>query len=173
MLLAFSTIMLSACKKDKDNAIPSNLPRTDVPTQLQGSWMYGYFSMTEYWAQNPATYLGNGFEVAIAFKFFPNGTFEQYFTSSTVTAGVKTYHQSFSKGTVEVNVAASTFTTHCASSHYKRTQNGITVEDRDLAGSELNGATKYQFANTTDNGTKAVLLTLEGTSNPLKFLQKF
>lgn len=173
LLLAFSIIFLPGCKKDKDDNIPSNLPRTNVPTQLQGSWMYGNFSMTEYWSRDPSTYLGNGFEVAIAFKFFADGTYEQYFTSSSVTLGVKTYHQSFSKGTVEVNLANSSFVTHCSGAHYKRTQNGKTVEDRDLAKSELNGSTTYTFSNTTENGTKAMLLTLQGSANPLKFFQKF
>jgi hypothetical protein len=47
-------------------------------------WMYGNFSTTEYWSQNPSEYIGNGFTMAMAFKFAAGGTYEQYFTSSSV-----------------------------------------------------------------------------------------
>lgn len=173
MLVGVFMFSMTACKKDKIDGIPSDFPRTDVPTQLQGNWMYGNFSTTEYWSQNPSTYLGNGFEVAIAFKFFPNGTYEQYFTSSSVTLGVRTYHQSFSKGTVEVDQNNSTFITHCSKAHYKRTVNNKPVEDRDLSKFELSAPSTYKFNTITENGNNVLLLTLQGSLNPLKFLKKF
>lgn len=95
------SLLLSACEKDKKDSYGDG-PKTEVSASLQGVWMYGNFSMTEYWSQNPADYIGNAFELAIAFKFNANGTYEQYFTSRTVTTGISTYHQSFTRGTVEI-----------------------------------------------------------------------
>jgi hypothetical protein len=111
--ILLNLIFLSSCKKDSpspggSNDIPSNLPRTNVPAEAQGLFMYGNFSATEYWSQNPSDYLGNGLTMAMAFKFAPGGTYEQYFTSSSVLGGVVTYQQAVTKGTVEFNEADQT-----------------------------------------------------------------
>jgi hypothetical protein len=173
--------LLGACQKDKakkstiDNTIacPEN-PRTSVSANLQGNWMYGNFSMTEYWSTNPSTYLGNALQFAIAFKFNANGTYEQYFTSSSVSSGVTTYQQSVTKGTVVVDETNKTIKTYACSARYKRTRNGQTIEERDLAKSELTLLTNYTYTSGTEpNGTKAIYLVLGGTGNPLTFLQKF
>lgn len=175
LLLATS---LSSCEKDKeqkdDTVICTGNPRTDVSAHLQGSWMYGYFSMTEYWNQNPVEYIGNGFQYAIAFKFNANGTYEQYFTSSSVVGSTVTYQQSVTKGTVVIDEANGTIRTYACSAHYKRTRGGQTLEERDLAQSELTSTTEYSFTTGTEpNGTEAIYLQLQGTSSPLTFLQKF
>ncbi|MES2773226.1 MAG: hypothetical protein V4722_03530 [Bacteroidota bacterium] len=167
---------LCACKKDKTTTPDpyGNGPKTEVPASMQGNWMYGFFSMTEYWSKNPSEYIGNGFELAIAFKFNANGTYEQYFTSRTVTGGISTYHQSLSKGTVEINTSTKTIITHANTAHYKQTKNGQTMEDRDLADSEITKTTTYTFTEGTEpNGTKAIYLKMNGTGNALGFLQKF
>lgn len=166
--------LLTACKKDKtkDEDAYGDGPRTEVPATLQGKWMYGNFSLTEYWSTNPSTYLGPAVQYAFAFDFQPNGTYTQYFTSGTAGGGGTTYQQSVTKGTVEVN--GGTLVTHAASAHYKQTRNGQTVEERDLAKSELAKPTTYTYTTGTEpNGTKAVYLTMQGTSAPLTFLQKF
>ncbi len=130
--------------------------------------------MTEYWSQNPADYLGNAFELAIAFNFNANGTYAQYFTSRTTTGTLSTYHQSLSKGTVEIDEAAGTIITHANTAHYKRTENGKTKEDRDLGKSEMTVTTRYTYTVGTDNnGTKALYLKLNGTGDAITFLQKF
>lgn len=171
-----ATFFLGSCEKDKTSG-PEEYgdgPRTEVPHALDGNWMYGFFSMTEYWNQNPADYIGNAFEMAIAFKFNANGTFDQYFTSKTVTGGMVTYHQSLTKGTVVVNETDATITTYAKSAHYKQTKNGSTTEDRDLAENEITKITKYTYELVTENnGTRAMYLKLNGNGNALKFLQKF
>ncbi|MBS1752082.1 MAG: hypothetical protein JST63_19450 [Bacteroidetes bacterium] len=176
IILLVATVMLGSCEKDKtiDKDEYGDTPRSEVPRALGGNWMYGFFSMTEYWSQNPADYIGNAFEMAIAFKFNANGTFDQYFTSKTATGGVATYHQSLTKGTVVINDADATITTYAKSAHYKQTKNGITTEDRDLSENEITKITKYTYElNTESNGTKAIYLKLNGNGNALKFLQKF
>lgn len=173
LTLLASCVMMGACEKDKLTDENGNEPGTNIPASLQGSWMYGYFSMTEYWNQNPADYIGNAFEMAIAFRFNANGSYEQYFTSKTVVIGVATYHQSLTKGTLELNEAEKTFTTHAKSAHYKQTKNGITTEDRDLSDNEITKTTKYTYELKTEpNGTKAIYLKLNGTGNAIPFLQK-
>lgn len=167
--------LFAHCQKDKDSAGGyGDGPRTDIPSGLQGNWMYGNFSMTEYWSQNPGEYLGNAVQFAIAFKFNANGTFEQYFTSSAVSGTVVTYQQSLTKGTVEINEANHTITTHSNTAHYKRTQNGRTVEERDLKKSEMTVTSSYTYViGTEPNGTKAIYLKLNGNGEALAFLQKF
>src|SRR5688572_31340707 len=104
LLAAVTVLTTSACEKDEsDRDIPNDSPRTSVPAEIEGSWMYGNFSMTEYWSQDPYSYLGNALQFAIAFEFEANGTYTQYFTSSNVMGGVTTYQQSVTKGTVEVD----------------------------------------------------------------------
>src|SRR5215218_9039722 len=96
---------LTACEKDVKDEIPDNLPRTQVGTDLQALWMFGYFSTTEYWSTDPSTYLGNALEFAIAFQFNADGSYTHYFTSSSVQSGSKVYQQSVTKGTIEVDEA--------------------------------------------------------------------
>lgn len=135
--------------------------------------MYGNFSLTEYWSQNPEDYLGNALEFAIAFDFNSNGTYEQYFTSSSVSSGITTYQQSVTKGTVEVNEANGSIITHAYSAHYKRTRNGQSIEERDLSKSEMTVTNGYSYTIKDENGTKTIHLLLNGTTEPLIFQQKF
>jgi hypothetical protein len=174
MLVALSG-SLGACKKGKSNDTKDDgSPRTNTPVALQGSWMYGNFSMTEYWSQNPADYLGNAFELAIAFNFNADGTYEQYFTSGTVSGAGSTYHQSLTKGTSVVNEVDKTITTYAKSAHYKQTRNGVTIEQRDLREDEMTKVTKYGYELRTEvNGVKVVYLKLNGEGEPLVFQQRF
>ncbi len=174
MTLLASAVLMNAC--EKNNAANADMygngPRTNISGLLQGNWMYGSFSMTEYWNQNPADYIGNAFELAVAFKFNANGTYDHYFTSKTVSGGVVTYHQSLTKGTLEVNEADKTIITHAASAHYKQTRNGATTENRDLSENEITKTTRYTYELRTEpNGTQAVYLRMNGTGNALPFLQ--
>ncbi|RYZ28313.1 MAG: hypothetical protein EOO10_09980 [Chitinophagaceae bacterium] len=148
-------------------------PDRTATNGLQGTWMYGNFSTTEYWSVSPGKYLGNAFQFAIAFKFNDDGTYEQYFSSSTVIAGANTYHQSFSKGKAVIDTVAKTITTYPASAHYKRTKMGVVEEDRDLLPKEVSGITVYSYRKGVEpNGTEAVYLTMQGTKDALAFLKK-
>jgi hypothetical protein len=170
------TALFSACKKEENNPIsacPDN-PKTDVPSNLQGNWMYGNFSMKEYWGQNPSEYLGNALQYAIAFKLNADGTYEQYFTSSTVSGGTTTYQQSVTKGTVVIDETKKTMVTHACSARYKKSSKGQTIEERDLIKSEITATSSYTFnSGTEQNGAKVLYLTLQGTTSPLTFLEKF
>jgi len=174
----FSACLVSACEKKNNGTTNDTIPctgnpRSNVNTNLQGVWMYGQFSLTEYWSTNPGTYLGNALQFAIAFKFNANGTFEQYFTSSSVSGTVVTYQQSVTKGSVVIDEATKTIKTYDCSAHYKRTRNGVTLEDRDMRPDELTGQSTYTYTEGTEpNGTKAIYLKLNGTGTALSFLKK-
>ena len=174
-LLAIAALM-GSCEKDNTTNTDEygDGPRTNIPGTLLGNWMYGSFSMTEYWNQNPADYIGNAFELAVAFKFNTAGTYDHYFTSKTVIGGISTYHQSLTKGTIEINEADKTITTHARSAHYKQTKNGTTTDNRDLAENEITKTIMYTYELRTEpNGTRALYLKMNGTGNALQFLQKF
>ena len=169
IVTALAALSLTACKKEKLDRIPDSLPRTEVPGEVQGSWMYGYFSMTEYWSRDPSTYVGNAFEMAFAFTFNADGTYKQYFTSAV---GGTTYIQSVTDGTVEIDPETKTIKTHPYKAHYRKTQNGRVVEERDLTDDETSGTTTYTYTTGVENsGTKALYLKLNNTPDPLTFLQ--
>lgn len=171
-LTCVALFFLSSCKKEQTDDTITNTPRTSVPTELQGSWMFGDFSMTEYWSENPSDYLGNALEFVLAFKFEANGTYKQYFTAKSITGGVVVYQQAVSQGTVEINTQTKTIKTYPSKSHYKRTSAGQVVEERDLRQNEMNTVTYAYQTGVEPNGTKAVYLTLAGTDDTLTFLQK-
>jgi len=161
-----------ACTKSKSEPDILNGPRTEVPSELTGNWMYGFFSMTEYWSQNPGDYLGNGLEFAFAFTFNADGTYTQYFTSSSVTSGVVTYQQSVSEGTVEVDPVSKTINTHPFKAHYKKTTNGQVEEERNLNKDELSHNSYTYTTGVEESGTDALYLHLDDTDEPLTFLRK-
>ena len=135
--------------------------------------MYGNFSTTEYWTQNPGTYLGNAFTMAVAFVFRADGTYEQYFTSQTTNFSGSVYHQSATKGRYTVDEAGKTLTCVPVSSHYKRTDRGKVVEDRDMRPEEIAKKDLYTYTTGTEsNGTPSIKLTIKGTQSTLTFLRK-
>ena len=176
LFLISASFVMTACsqKKNPISAVGKTTAvksKAVVPGLLQGSWMYGNFSMTEFWSQNPSEFLGNALEFAIAFKFTADGKYEQYFTAKSVQLGVTTYQQSVTKGTIEIDTVAKTIRTYPATSHYKRTRGSKVEQEQDMAKSELS-VTSYSYTTGNEpNGTQALYLKL-GTSNPLTFLKK-
>lgn len=174
----FGAFLFSLClfaqKKAKLFPLKTSAAATvsTVSTAVQGTWMYGHFSLTEYWSTSPRTYLGNAFTFAVAFSFKADGTYEQYFTSGVNNYGVSTFHQSVTKGTYKVDEATNTISTLPASSHYKRTSLGRTEEDRDMKPSELSGTVYTYITGSEPNGTQALYLTMKRTQNALTFLKK-
>lgn len=167
-----ATFASTACEKESLPS-PNPGPHTTVPAELKGAWMYGNFSMTEYWTTNPNTYLGPAVQFAVAFQLEENGSYTHYFTSSTVTGTVVTYQQSVTKGTLEIDPASKTVKMHAATAHYKRTRSNQVLEERDLTKEEITALTTYKYTTGTEpSGTKALYLTLNGTTSPLTFLKK-
>lgn len=174
---AFVLLALSAGaqvpNKPKITPVAEKTSNTARSTVLEGTWMYGNFSTTEYWSQAPSTYLGNAFTMAIAFVFKADGTYQQYFTSQATNYTGSVYHQSATKGTYTIDEASKTLTCVPVSSHYKRTDRGKIAEDRDMRPDEISKKDVYTYATGTEsNGTKSIKLTIKGTQSTLNFLQK-
>src|SRR3954454_9504978 len=116
-----------ACSKSNSN-VPEG-PRTNVPDEIEGTWMHGEFSMIDYWEQYPGHYIGPGLEMAFAFTFNADGTYTQYFPSGAVMNGVQTYQQSVTKGTLEVDPITKVIKTHASKVHYRRMEGRQVKED--------------------------------------------
>ncbi len=58
---------------------------------------------------------------------------------------MRTYQQSVTKGTVEVDPENKTIKTHPYTAHYKRTQNGSVVEEGDIPKDQLSSAATYSY----------------------------
>jgi hypothetical protein len=107
-LLLLMTVMLPSCFLfDDDDPAPN--PKTAVPTELAKKWMYGGFSMGEFWDYN-GSYTGNAFEAGLAFDFKPDGRCEFYLVTAGTSFGCRTEAFVYKKGTVEFNEAEKSFT---------------------------------------------------------------
>jgi hypothetical protein len=107
--LLFCSFLFSGCdlfKKDQD---PQPAPKAVVPENLAKKWLYGNFSMTEFWTTTGA-HVGNAFELAVAFDFKPDGTTEFYFISGATNFGCRTEAFVWKKGTVEFSPTGNSFT---------------------------------------------------------------
>src|SRR3954468_20239190 len=166
-ILSAVIFVATACKKTTEHPTTPTGPRTEVPNEIRGNWMFGNFSMTEYWSQDPYEYLGNGLELAFAFTFNADGTYTQYFTSSSVINGATTYQQSVTKGTLEVDAENKIIKTNPYTSHYKRTQSGRIVEEKDMPNDKLTPSTYYYERGMETSGSQALYLRLESTEDPL------
>ncbi|HVF96392.1 MAG TPA: hypothetical protein VM871_03680 [Flavisolibacter sp.] len=178
-IITFSLVLLMAgplfAQKTKPGPVKvaSDVTTSSASKEVEGTWMYGNFSTTEYWSKSPGTYLGNAFTMAIAFVFKPNGTYEHYFTSQVTNFTGATYHQSLTKGKYTIDESTKTITLSAVSSHYKRTRGGSTEEDRDMRPDELSKKEVYTYSTGKESsGTKALYLTPRGTKSTLTFLHK-
>lgn len=94
LIILFAVLSLNACKKNELNGINAN-----VPKEIVGQWIYGTFSMTEFWGYD-GSYQGNAFELSIAFNFMENGQYEMFFISTANDYGCRTEAFSYYKGSV-------------------------------------------------------------------------
>ncbi len=106
LMLVVVATMLTSCdwfKKKKNDPLPAVPPgeKSEIPEALKGKWMYGNFSMTEFW--NQGTYLGNAFETSVCFNFIPGGNYEFYLAASSTYYYCTTQAYTFKKGTVKFN----------------------------------------------------------------------
>ncbi len=82
-----------------------------IPSATAGQWMYGSFSMSDFWSYN-GQYQGKPFELAVIFDFKSNGSYEKYFIGATRDySNCRTEAFTFEKGRVTFDEAAGTFTT--------------------------------------------------------------
>ena len=108
IFLAVLSLCASCELHDKQNdpspVTPPTPPseQSEIPAALKGQWMYGNFSMTEFWAYD-GSYQGNAFQTSVAFNFIPGGNFEMYFAASSTYYYCTTQAFTFKKGSVKFN----------------------------------------------------------------------
>src|SRR4051812_13587248 len=96
--LLIPVFLLSCKKQDKEEMTP----RSEVPDEMVGQWLYGNFSMSDFWRYD-GSYVGNAFELAVAFNFTQDGHYEFYFASTARDYACQTQAFTYSKGTVVFN----------------------------------------------------------------------
>jgi hypothetical protein len=89
-----------------------------VPAGLDGNWVQGTFSLTNFWAYD-GSYAGNASEQSNVFVFKPNGEYEQYFVMVQRMYNCKTEAYTYKKGTVTFNEADGSFTVTPSSGNYR------------------------------------------------------
>jgi hypothetical protein len=85
----------------KDDPTPTS-PQSEIPTKLAGKWLWGTFSMTDFWRYD-GRYQGNAFQTSVAFNFIKGGQCEFYYAASTTYYSCTTQAFTFKKGTVKFN----------------------------------------------------------------------
>ena len=151
---------LSSCKKD--NPVPSPItdptPTSYVPSEVLGQWLYGTFSMSEFWSYD-GSYLGNAFELSVAFTFSADGHYEQFVASSVNNYGCRSDGFSYFKGTVNFYESDS-FTVHPTEGNFRGFYNCTPQYNfnRPAASSELADQTFYYSFETDELGKKWMLI---------------
>ena len=149
----FILVSLFSCKEDPITEATPDTPAGNVPSEAVGKWMYGTFSMSEFWAYD-GSYVGNAFELSVAFNFNADGTYEQYFAAQTNDWSCSTQSFSYFKGTVIFT--DSSFTVYPSEGNY-RGYYSCTPQynfDRDAEQSELEVQTFYYTFETDEFGKK-------------------
>jgi hypothetical protein len=152
LLLLFCLVFFASCTIDDESDKPST-PKKDVPAEYAKSWLYGTFSMSEFWSHS-GEYLGNAFELSVAFKFTPDGNFEKYFVAQSRNYSCVTQAFTFAKGTVVFDEAAKTFTIYPTEGRYRGFDNCIDKNnlERPFKSEELKSETYYYDMITDEYG---------------------
>ena len=128
-LLVFVHVFgITGCGKDNEGTDNNGAPRTEVPSELQGSWMWANGGSIGVFDSNTGVYQGPEIGMAQKITFNADGTGEimNYIGSQTDKYYI------FQKGTFVVDITKKEVTFHVVSGTYEK--NG---SKRKLAGDEL------------------------------------
>ncbi|QJW89151.1 hypothetical protein HNV11_06970 [Spirosoma taeanense] len=158
LALLFVAAFSVSCKKD-----PDIVPGGHMAPEAVGKWMYGSFSMADFWSYDGA-YQGKPFELAVVFDFKANGTYEKYFVASTRDyANCRTEAFTYEKGRVDFNEADGSFTTTPTEGTYRGFYSCFPRKniDRKMNRSELTAQTYYYEVNRGSNGQPNLVVRFE------------
>ncbi|MBC8045552.1 MAG: hypothetical protein H7Y00_02015 [Fimbriimonadaceae bacterium] len=150
IIILISIISFTSCKKEKFFS--------DAPDEMVGQWLYGTFSMTEYWNYD-GSYEGNAFEMSVAFDFNDNGEYEMYFIAVANNYGCRTEAFTYTKGTVDWDTPGQ-FTLTPDEGNYRGFYNCTPQYnfDRDAEKSELQTQTFYYTFEADDYGKEYLVI---------------
>ena len=135
LLLAAALFTTAACKKDKNGGSGNNcnLPSTNVPAEVVGSWVNGYTSFTQIIDAYDGRILGTTWKSGRYLHLESNGkNAELYIMGGSQFSEFATKVQ----GTVSFDVADGSFKFNVCSAHYKGWQNGALTVNRPATDSE-------------------------------------
>ena len=103
IIILMAVITLASCKKDEIDPGIGSPDFSEAPDEMVGQWLYGTFSMTEFWGYD-GSYQGNAFEMSVAFDFTDNGEYEMYFIAVANNYGCRTEGFTYTKGYVDWSI---------------------------------------------------------------------
>ncbi|NID12888.1 hypothetical protein [Fibrivirga algicola] len=154
-LLAVAALTTS-CKTNSRDVLPGG----SVDAQAVGKWMYGSFSMSDFWSYDGRN-LGKPFELAVVFDFKASGTYEKYFVAAAQDySSCRTEAFTYEKGRVDFNEAERSFTTTPTEGQYRGYYSCIPSKNvnRPMEKSELKIQTYYYELKTGSNGKPTIVV---------------
>lgn len=166
--IAVMTLGVAGCNK-KGSDSNCDLPSTNVPGEIAGSWVNGYTSFTNVVDAYNGRIIGNTWQSGRYLKMDGNGkNAEIYIMGGTPFSEFATY----AKGTVTVNEAAGTLQFHVCKAHYKGWNNGSKTVDRDANESEKSQMTQnlqFFYSFEQSGGTNWFQLRFDPDGSPTSF----
>jgi hypothetical protein len=103
-LLSLSTLA-AACGGSDSATGPSigDTPRSEVPEELVGDWLYGSISPTNFWNDHTGQYAGNAYGFSDYWQLDEDGSFQRYIYIYTQNYGCRTQVWTHMQGTVVVS----------------------------------------------------------------------
>lgn len=128
-----------------------------VPAELEGKWLNGTFSMSNWWTYDGKQYLGNPYTRSVAFTFSKTGESEFFMVIKTNTNGYCTTEGfTYQKGTVTFDETNHSFTFKPKSGNYRGFYGCAASSNFDRAAKpeELKTATYYWNIEKDTNGQR-------------------
>lgn len=160
----------TGCKKDSNgSSVSCNLPSTNVPASMTGSWASGFNSSTQIADAYNGQYLGNAWQSGKYFRFNADGKYAEFYYLAN--AGLSASTATKAVGTVTFNEQEGSFVFHCCNAHYRGWQNGVKTVDRDATGSETSGnlTQKYYYSFETSGGNTWMQIRFDPAGSPSSF----
>lgn len=137
--LALAGLLLAGCGGGGggSGATHYDTPRTEVPADLVGDWLYGTISPTNFWDDHTGQYEGSAYGISDYYRFDGDGTFEEYTYLYTQSYGCRTQAWTRMEGTVAFDGA--TFTKYAGAGRYRAADNCIAAYnfERDMKPEEV------------------------------------
>lgn len=142
-------------------------PRAKIPTDLQGKWLNGTFSMSNWWTYDGKKYVGNPYTRSVAFNFPKKGEPEFFLIIKTHTGYCSTEAFTYQKGTVTFNERERSFTFQPVSGNYRGFYSCAPGSnfDRPAKPEELKPTTYYWTFETDSNGLRWMVIRMSPDPN--------
>jgi hypothetical protein len=175
-LVIAATSLLAACgggdSATGPDPVDDSTPRTDVPSQLAGNWMYGSISPTNFWDDHTGQYSGNAYGFSDYVILSGNGTYERYIYIYTQYYSCRTQAYTVHRGTVTVSASAIAY--YPQRGKYKVTDTCVSSRnyERNMTSEEVHDAQGESWdweLGTGSNGQTVLLLGPSGSGEQVEY----